>query len=88
MLEPKVECVYHPSFKKSVLRTMGASFMCGYAVGASFRWISGSRCNYGQYLGNKLCVAGMCFQLGRRGIGAMAEGMKNNFIPWRFSPWK
>ncbi|AHL30116.1 uncharacterized protein Eint_060505 [Encephalitozoon intestinalis ATCC 50506] len=88
MTEPRVEDVYRPSFRKCILRTMGACFISGYLVGSSFRLAAGSRCDYGQYLANKLCAAGVCFQLGRRLTAEVVGGVKKNFISWRLSPWK
>ncbi|CCI73943.1 ECU06_0585 [Encephalitozoon cuniculi GB-M1] len=88
MLEPETKDVYRPSLRKCILRTMGASFISGYVVGTSFRWIAGSRRDYGQYLGNSLCVAGVCLQLGRRLVDSATARTGNSFIFRRFSPWK
>lgn len=68
MLEPRVEYVYRPSFKKSLMRTMGMFFISGYAIGSSFKYLVNSRCDYGQYLGNRLSIVGACIQLGGKGI--------------------
>ncbi|KAH9411273.1 hypothetical protein HK407_06g11030 [Ordospora pajunii] len=72
MLEPKVECLYMPSFRKGILRTAGLFFASGYAVGAVFGAIALSKRNYGQFVANRMCVCGLAVQFVRRAVCAIA----------------
>lgn len=76
MLKPEVEHIYRPSLQKSLSRTAGFFFVAGYAMGASFQILANSRCDYGQYLGNRLCVMGLCLQMGRKVLSTVINKVR------------